>query len=535
MTYLKKHVSKSNIPQSKPLFPTQVKNEAGGYVFQVSELEQLKRFLIIGTSGGTYYANERKITTDNIRNIERLLDKNGIEAIQLAVEISQAGRAPKNDQAILLLAIASTHKNPLVRKAAYEAVPLVCRIGTHLYQFVDFRKELDGGWGSGMKNCISNWFNDKTAKDVAYQVAKYKNRESWAARDLLRLSHPKAASKEHDAVYKWVTSNGVEVKEGLPNFLSICNEVKEIGNKEKIGKRDLNKIVKYITENNLPREVLPTGVLGEKEIWQALIPGMGATALVRNLGKMSSINLLATGSEETRAVCKKLTDIEFLKKGRVHPINLLAAKLTYEQGRGDKGSLTWNVNETVSSALEDAFYLSFGTVEPTNKNTMIALDVSGSMGFSVGFGKLTAAMVSSVMAMTTLRTETYNSFIMGFASQFKDLGINKNMSLNEVLKRVVMNNFGSTDCSIPMTWAEKEGIKLDAIICYTDNETWVGRIHPYQALRNYQKKFGLNTKLITVATTAARSSIGDKTDPNCLDLVGFDSATPQLISEFIKD
>lgn len=34
----------------------------------------------------------------------------------------------------------------------------------------------------------------------------------------------------------------------------------------------------------------------------------------------------------------------------------------------------------VVDALDAAFYASFGTVEPAGKSTMLALDVSGSMG-----------------------------------------------------------------------------------------------------------------------------------------------------------
>ena len=47
------------VPQSHLLAATtQVKNEAGGFVWKVSDMERLRRFLVLGCEGGTYYATE---------------------------------------------------------------------------------------------------------------------------------------------------------------------------------------------------------------------------------------------------------------------------------------------------------------------------------------------------------------------------------------------------------------------------------------------------------------------------------------------
>jgi 60 kDa SS-A/Ro ribonucleoprotein len=52
-------------PQSQPADPRQVPNSAGGYTFSVAPLERLRRFLVLGTEGGTYYAAERELTKAN--------------------------------------------------------------------------------------------------------------------------------------------------------------------------------------------------------------------------------------------------------------------------------------------------------------------------------------------------------------------------------------------------------------------------------------------------------------------------------------
>ena len=83
------------------------------------------------------------------------------------------------------------------------------------------------------------------------------------------------------------------------------------------------------------------------------------TAMIRNLGKMSAIDLLKPLSSHAALVCQRLKDETLLKKARIHPFNVLVALKTYESGHGDKGKLKWEVNQTIVQALDDAFYASF--------------------------------------------------------------------------------------------------------------------------------------------------------------------------------
>ena len=94
-------------------------------------------------------------------------------------------------------------------------------------------------------------------------------------------------------------------------------------------------------------------------MWAALLENMPMTAMIRNLGKMSAINLLKPLSSHAALVCKRLKDEVLLKKARIHPFNVLLALKTYESGSGDKGKLKWEVNQTIVQALDDAFYASF--------------------------------------------------------------------------------------------------------------------------------------------------------------------------------
>jgi 60 kDa SS-A/Ro ribonucleoprotein len=83
------------------------------------------------------------------------------------------------------------------------------------------------------------------------------------------------------------------------------------------------------------------------------------TAMIRNLGKMTSLGLLTRDSQEAADVCKKLQDPKLLKNARIHPFNVLVALKTYARGRRNRRSLRWNPNEEILKALDDAFYCSF--------------------------------------------------------------------------------------------------------------------------------------------------------------------------------
>jgi 60 kDa SS-A/Ro ribonucleoprotein len=114
------------------------------------------------------------------------------------------------------------------------------------------------------------------------------------------------------------------------------------------------------------------------------------------------------------------------------------------------------------------------------------------------------------------------------------LAISPKQRLDDVLKAVDGLPFGGTDCSLPMIWAAKHKVEVDTFVVYTDNETWAGNVHPFQALRDYRQAMGRPAKLIVVGMTATKFTIADPKDPGMLDVVGFDAAAPQVMADFAR-
>ncbi|WP_131822898.1 TROVE domain-containing protein, partial [Mycobacteroides chelonae] len=142
-------VSTRRTPQSQKADPRQVKNAAGGYVFQADDWTRLHRFLTLGTTGGTYYTSAEDLTRDAAEVVIRLAASDPVTLVQKIVEVSEAGRAPKQNPALFALAIASAAENVDGRRAAAAALPRVARTATHVYLFTKYMEQFRG-WGPAM-------------------------------------------------------------------------------------------------------------------------------------------------------------------------------------------------------------------------------------------------------------------------------------------------------------------------------------------------------------------------------------------------
>lgn len=531
--FLKPKAAPGTTPQNQPIPGSkQVPNSAGGYSFAVDNWKRLDRFLVLGSEGGSYYASERKLTAENASAVIACIQADGMRTVQRIVEISEGGRAPKNDPAILALALAFAHGDPATRRAASESLPKVCRIGTHLFHFAQYVDSLRG-WGRGLRRAVANWYVNTSAKDVAFQAVKYQQRDGWSHRDLLRLAHPVALSEDHNLIFNWITK-------GWPNVGDEPHPVPAaqiIWAFERARTAEKPELLKLIADYRLPREALPTQWLNDPDVWAAMLPHLGLTALLRNLGNLSRIGLLTDGNHETvDFVTHSLISSDALHRARVHPVAVLAALLTYKQGRGVRGSGQWTAVTEVIDALDMAFYASFGNVEPSGKRLMLALDVSGSMtmGSVAGVPGLTPRVASAAMALSTAATEK-NTLIMGFSHQLVPINISARQRLDDVVKSINAIPMGGTDCALPMVYALENKVKVDAFVVYTDSETWFGKIHPVQALQQYRAATGIPARLIVVGMVSNGFTIADPDDAGMLDVVGFDTATPQLITDFVKE
>lgn len=514
------------IPMTDVMTP-QVANSAGGYVWTVDHWTHLLRFLVLGSSACTYYASARKLTLENAEAVLQCIDVDGLRTVRTIVDVSTSGRAPRNDAAILALAICLKAGELSTRKAAADAVVRVCRTGTHVFELASAVDEM-GGWGRVTRRAFSRWYQRNDVDSLAYHVSKYRQRNGWSHRDVLRKAHPTPPSKAHDALYRWVTKG--ELSADAPARLGRVGEAAHA--------EDAATVIRLITDHGLVREEVPTRFLSDRDVWDALLRsgrGMPMTAMLRNLAKMTSLGLLSSGSNATRHVYRKLTDTEQLKRARIHPLQILVALNTYTRGRGGKGKLTWTPVRAVSKALDQAFSLSFEAVPKTGKRHLLAVDVSGSMGWSeiAGMTGITPAIGAAAMAAVTHRAEA-SCHLTAFSTHLTPVDLPRNATSTQVQQAFARIPMGGTNCALPMLHALKHRIPIDTFVVYTDSETWSGTVHPAEALRRYRDAMGIDARLIVAGMISNGFTIADPDDKGMLDVVGFDITAPQLMARFSR-
>jgi len=466
----------------------------------------------------------------------------------------------------LALAYAAGKGDEKTRREALAALPKVARIGTHLFHFTDYVQEFRG-WGRGLRTAVQEWYKTQTPERLADQVTKYQQRDGVSHRDLLRLCHVEL-SDEQEAIIRWaigkdsgertvVKGYGEDWKKNLVEFKfpKTGEPPKRIEGHIKLQTaKSGTEAAKLIRDYGLVRESVPSEFLKDKEVWEALLEKMPMTAMIRNLGNLSKCGLLAPMSEASKKVAETLGNTEAMKKARVHPIQILVAQKTYESGRGVRSQGEgWTPVPQVVDALDKAYYDAFKNVEPTGKRFYLGMDISGSMysGVVAGITGFHPAMASGAMAMVTVKTEA-DYYAAGFTTGrsgmyggqwdnggtiMEPISLSPRQRLDTVVQKMrdLSAKMGGTDCALPMLDAMEKKLKVDVFIVYTDSETWAGKIHPSQALEKYRQKMGIPAKLVVMAMVPNGFSIADPNDGGMLDIVGFDTNTPEIIADFAKE
>ena len=377
----------------------------------------------------------------------------------------------------------------------------------------------------------------KSLRDISYDPSK----KIYLSAGVEPVVEPIAASPATPALPEKNEDKEEKKKMGEDPLVATARFLKALLELAKTGeKKDTTTAIALMEQNKkIQREHLPTELLNTPQIWTALLPGMGMTALVRNLGKLTQVGVTSTKAND---IIKMLTDPKTVKDSKIHPLQVLIGMKTYSQGKGELGSMTWAPNSYITTALSTTFKQAFGNITPTGKRYMLGLDVSGSMSMCMcaGAKTITPREGSVAMALMTLYAEgAENVHIYGFSNIFYNFNgkVRPDMTVQDAIKATDVP-FGATDCALPMTEALKmyhrDRTVFDVFCVYTDSETYAPTVHPQVALEQYRKETGVDAKLIVIGMASNCLTIADPKDKNTLNLAGFDTATPELISMFVR-
>lgn len=576
--YVPKNKRNVETPQTVQARPEQVQNNAGGYVWAVSDDTALLRFLAFG-SASTYYQKDFELTESHAEVILKLMRENGPRVAQFIEDVNRVtvdenglehpARVAKKTYSIFALALLRDQGDEATRIAVYSVIRNGHVMSTlpQMYEFLHYVWQFNNGhikWSSGLQRAIAHWLvkrgEDGNVDWLAYQFLKYRNRNFTTGQkthnlkgsDLLRMLHVIPENNKQNALFKWVIADTEDEKREAHQYVFAQSDVEESRGLsqvlafEEVQKTDnLQTVCDLIEGHSLSHEMIPnTWFRDEKNrvaVWRALLgvnsgKAMPMTAMFRNLGRMASYGMIPQMGENDvlKFIIEQMTNQKKLIRARVHPITILQAWKTYQSGSGFRGDRLWPVNNYLLDAFGDAFDLSFGAVEPMNKRVMFGIDVSGSMTWCdiQGLTNVNPLEAATAMAMVSVHTEPY-TFVGSFNREFERRNITRKSTFNDAINIMSRWGGGGTDCAQPMIYARDNKIEVDLFAVYTDNETWANpRMHPYQALQRYRDAMGIDARLVTVGMTSNGFTIADPNDSGMLDVVGFDTSTPNIISAF---
>lgn len=541
-------------PQTQPIPGREaemIQGRSGGFMFDAGIWQMLRRCLLIGTAKSTYYAGKQELTEDFVSVLREAI---ALAPARVAQEILYAsdGRAINNSAPIFALVLLSMGDSPAAKKAFTEIFPSVVRTGSHFYEWLNYTKSLRG-FGKIVREAGKSWLSREDVKGLAYQLLKYQQRLDFSHRDALRLFHVKPPTEDHQQLFEWVIKGWEELPAEIPN-----EALAQIWWYEWL-KRNPTQVHEAISSGRLTHEMAaPVGKM-DKQAWELLFLEMPITAMLRNLGSLTELGVLQAEScpvftdgvspsggklfktaANTRRNLERVEAIlnnkEHLRKGRIHPIDVLKALKTYQSGgKLGRSQKTWTPVPRIVDILEKALEMSFDVVEPTGKVFMHAVDVSGSMsGAVVQSAGLSCCEIATTMALATAKAEK-NYMIRGFATDFRDLGITRKDSFSSAVAKASNQNFGGTDASVAYDWMIKNKFKADVICFWTDSESWAGYKHPSQALAKYREKVNPNIKAVYVTLAPYQITLVDPKDPLSWDLGGFDPGIPRIIQMLATD
>ena len=444
---------------------------------------------------------------------------------------------------------------------AYSVLNDVCRIPTHLFQFIRYCEDISGnetGWGRAHRKVISDWYKSFIGKDqsmwnhplrLAYLVTKYKRRYGFCHRDVIRLAHVKARQKSIRITLQYAlrkpmeTPNEYDESKVVHKFLEAVEYAKHCCYPE-----DEEELCELIAVNRLSREHVPNRFLRDSvKVWNVLIRDMPIAAMIRNLSKVCSLNIQDTELVNLfiHLVEQKLGDHEALRRSGVHPLQLLIAMKHYNLGNSSNGRLTWTVNPRISEALENAFYNCPTVIPASNRRYLMAVSVGENMQQTICRSSIKASEAAAAMILSTVKIQNTNVEAIVFTNKIEDAYI-ANINPQDTLQTIEQKIFEiprethqprmRQDLSVPFKWAFKRKERFDAVIVFTDSIHSCGDVHPAEAVKFYSQYMAVpNYKFVSVAMTSDRYTIVSPDDSNSLDVVGFDIHTPGVIMKFLND
>lgn len=353
-----------------------------------------------------------------------------------------------------------------VNPDAFErAFPAVIRTPKDLREFTVMLKSLRGGEGGRVvKRAAAEWLIGWLGSEGAeYWTIKYGSDDSagYSLRDLLCVYHPNFGRQI--PLVDWIFGRKADVS-SLPKITAFERLKHATTDDEK---------AKAIIDGRLPHEVATSFAGHSKKVWSAIVPNLPIFALLKNLATLERHEVL-TG-ENRDIVVAKLTNPSTVASSMIFPFRFVEA-------------MEHVTDAKVRDALRDAAELSFVSIPEIPGKTAVLLDRSGSM--------LRNNMIrtAAMFGMAAVR-KAADGRLIAFNMQQEEIPVSTRDSLLTQAGSIVPS--GDTDTGAAFSYLLDRNIRVDSIVCVTDEEQ--NRGTPFvDVLEQYRDRVNRGVKVFVI-------------------------------------
>lgn len=300
-------------------------------------------------------------------------------------------------------------------------------------------------YGKPVPNSLKKGIARALDKFNGYQLAKYRSAKADVKMvDVVNMIHPTPSATNDEAIAALVRGD-LKSTETWESKLTKAGQVAESEEE----KEDL--------KNAAWKELL-----SERKL--------GYFALLRNLR-----NIIEQSPESIELACQTLEDEKLIEKSLVLPFR-------FQTASDEISKLGTSDARKVLVSIQKALDISVKNVPKFDGDTLIALDVSGSMaGKPAEIGALFAAILA----------KSNNADVLMFDTNATYKEYNPMDSVLTIAKAFKFNG-GGTDFDSIFAGANK---KYDRIVILSDMQSWVGYHTPKEIFKAYKKKYGADPKI----------------------------------------
>ncbi len=421
---------------------TDAVNEAGGHAYALTPKQALAQYAATGCLSGTFYATADE-QLDHVLGLCREIDSEFLA--RTAIYCRERGFM--KDMPALLCAVLAT-RHPVLLEAIF---PRVIDNGKMVRNFVQIvrsgivgRKSL----GTAPKRMIRTWLEARSDEGLFRDSVG----QSPSITDIVKMVHPKPATKEREALYGYLIGRPYDV-EKLPRLVREYEAFKS-GSSASVP--------------DVPFQMLTSLELSD-DAWLGIARHAPWQMTRMNLNTFARHGVFAN-EEVTKLIATRLTDATAIRKARVFPYQLMTAYLAAGEA----------VPAIVREALQDAMEIATANVPAIEGTVYVCTDVSGSMSSPITGERRGATSVVRCIDVAALITASImrknpSASVLPFSTEVLRPDLNPRDSVMTNAQKLAALGGGGTNCSAPLAKLNSRKALGDLVIVVSDNESWADR------------------------------------------------------------